>query len=199
MSYDIEFLRFDPDKKTIEDVLRRRDEIIDLQKDDDNLFPPSDHEDQHRLALVNNLRQLHSSLKMVPGVRGFSQGCWIESTDSNFWFPYLDIGIGRGFMSFSYSAPASIFQTVFQIIAVFEKHGYFAWDPQTDSRVSSTDVLTQSRDRFEQTRGRVIDWIQSQGEELFSDQPEIEELLKEKEKKKDQAKLKKKKHKTKKK
>lgn len=197
MSYDIELLRFDPDTETIEDVLRRRDEILDQQKDDDNLFPPSTQEDQYRLALVQDLLQLHPSLKMVPGVQGFSQGCWIECTDSNFWFPYLDISIGRGLISFSYSASTSIFQTVSQIIAVFEKHSYFAWDPQTDSRVLPDGFLAQSRDMFEQTRSRVIDFLHDLEEEILTMPSEREEFPKEK--KKDQTKSKNKKHKSKKK
>lgn len=197
MSYDIEFFRFDPDTETLEDVLHRRDEILDQQKDTDNLFPPGPQEDQHRLTLVHDLLQLHSSLKMVPGVQGFSQGCWIECTDSNFGFPYLDIGIGRGLISFSYSASTSIFQTVSQIIAVFEKHRYFAWDPQTDSRVLPDGVLAQSQDMFEQTRGRVIDFLHDLEEEILTIPSESEEFPKEK--KKDQTKSKKKKHKSKKK
>lgn len=203
MSYDIELLRFDPDTETIEDVLRRRDEILDQQKDDDNLFPPSTQEDQYRLALVQDLLQLHPSLKMVPGVQGFSQGCWIECTDSNFWFPYLDISIGRGLISFSYSASTSIFQTVSQIIAVFEKHSYFAWDPQLDTRISPTDVVLQSRNLFEQTRSRAIGFILDQDEQIVTHQPEIQELIQHKKtsRKKDHksGQQKKKKHKSKKK
>ncbi|HMZ79793.1 MAG TPA: hypothetical protein PLL06_08830, partial [Acidobacteriota bacterium] len=138
MSYDIEFLRFDPDKETLEDVLCRRDEILDEQKDDDNLFPPSVQEDQHRLALTNDLLQLHPSLHLKPGWRGFSNGCWIESVDPIYVFPYLDIGIGQGRIAFSYSAPTSLFQTVSQIISIFEKHGYVAWDPQLGARILPT-------------------------------------------------------------
>ncbi|HNH83173.1 MAG TPA: hypothetical protein PL157_12445 [Acidobacteriota bacterium] len=152
-------------------------------------------EDKLRQALVQDLLQLHPSLQMEPNPRGFRYGCVIESTDFDYSIPDIEIGLGRGFVTFSYSAPASIFQTVSQIVAVFEKHSYFAWDPQTDSRVLPDGVLAQSRERFEQTRGQMIDFLHDLEEEILTMAPESEEFPKEK--KKDQAKPKKKKPKTK--
>ncbi|MBI4750690.1 MAG: hypothetical protein HY774_19565 [Acidobacteria bacterium] len=197
MSYDIEFFRFDPDKETIQDVIERRNEAILQLRDIDSLPRPSAKEDKLRQALVQDLLQLHPSLQMEPNPRGFRYGCVIESTDFDSSIPDIEIGVGQGLLTFSYSAPASIFQTVSQIIAVFEKHRYFAWDPQTDSRVLPDGVLAQSRDMFEQTRGRVIDFLHDLEEEILTMPSESEEFPKEK--KKDQTKSKKKKHKSKKK
>lgn len=195
MSYDIEFLYFNPDKETIQDVIERRHEAILKLRDMDSLPRPSAKEDKLRQALVQDLLQLHPSLQMEPNPRGFRYGCLIESNDFDYSIPDIEIGLGQGCVSFSYSAPASIFQTVSQIIAVFEKHSYFALDPQTDSRVLPDGVLAQSRDRFEQMRGQMIDFLHDLEEEILTMQPESEEFPKEK--KKDPAKPKKKKHKTK--
>lgn len=129
---------------------------------------PSEEEDRRRAALAVELVTLHPSLRVQPFDDGFSYGCVLETGDPACPIPYVDVGLGRGTVSFSYSSdPKAAFREAFRVIAIFERHGYTAYDPQTQSVLSSSGSAQLGESSFLATRDTVMRQMRERGETVL--------------------------------
>jgi hypothetical protein len=136
-----------------------------LAKDEEERAEPSEEEDRKRSALAADLVALHPSLRVEPSDNGFSYGCSFETDDPECPVPYIYVRIGTGSVSFSYSAdPKVAFREAFRAIAVFERHGYAAYDPQTESMLSSSQSAEPGESSFRATRDAVVQQMRDRGE-----------------------------------
>jgi hypothetical protein len=152
VSYDIQFVY----------VINGSDPLAEARRvraSDD--APPTDVDDEKRKALVADLLLLHPSLRMEPHYRhGFSYGCWVGSREGDCPYPDIEIGVRQAFVPVSYANDPHLLELVDAICAVFARHGYFAYDPQTDALWSMPDAMR----RFECTRDAVVQKIGDLGE-----------------------------------
>lgn len=156
MSYDIEMLRLPEtgDRLAQARAAHKAEQI-----------PPSPDEDEKRARLVADLIALEPSLYSAPYDKGASYGCVVTTDDSACHLPYIEIGIGRALVQLSFSADADVaFPELERVIEVFERHGYVAYDPQTDSLLVSSPGFIQSRSSFASTRDGVVAQMQDRGE-----------------------------------
>jgi hypothetical protein len=71
-------------------------------------------------------------------------------------------------VSFSYSAdPKVAFAEALRAVAIFERHGYTAYDPQTDSLVSAKEGVALGQASFAATRDAVVRQMQERGETVL--------------------------------
>ena len=111
---------------------------------------------------------MHPSLRVEPFDAGFSHGCSLGTDDRDCPVPYIDVGIGSGMVSFSYSAdPKVAFAEALRAIAIFERHGYTAYDPQTDSLISAKAGAAHGQASFVATRDAVVRQMQERGETVL--------------------------------
>jgi len=133
--------------------------------------PRSSAEEDHRRAkLAADLVALHPSLRIDPYDQGMSDGCAIYSEDPDCAVPGIFIEIECATVSFSYSSDhRRIFPELRRVIAVFERHGYVAYDPQTDRLLSSS--AEPSASSFVATRSAVVASMEARGETVIDWSP----------------------------
>src|SRR5262245_20757956 len=169
MSYDIVMLRL---AGTGEALKRTRERLEALARRVERGEGPETNaeEDGRRARLTADLVALHPSLRIDPDNSGFSYGCVVCSEDPDCAVPDIFIGIELATVSFSYSADHSrIFPELQRVIAVFERHGYVAYDGQTDRLLSSS--AEPSASSFLATRSAVIGSMEARGETVIGWSP----------------------------
>lgn len=163
MSYDIYILRL----SGTDDPLKQAREVSQALT---TRLEPSAEEDDRRTKLVADIVALHPSLRIDPFKQGLSYGCVVYSEDPDCAVPDIFVGIEDATVSFSYSADHSrIFPELQRVIAVFELHGYVAYDPQTDRLLSSS--MEPSASSFLATRSAVIGSMEARGETVIGWSP----------------------------
>lgn len=164
MSYNIDFLRIPGIKdplEEVEEVLEERGE----QEERSEEPTPSEAEDQRRQKLVDDLLALSPALRMEPYDGGFSYGCVITTDDESCPIPEIYIDIDSAFTSFSYSADFELmFDGIGKLLPVFYRHGYVAYDPQSETILEPDDDLTASTNTATATREAVADMLEQRGE-----------------------------------
>jgi len=169
MSYDIEILRLSGTGDPLKEAREVREALT--TRYEQGLGPkPNAEEDDRRAKLTADLVALHPSLRIDPFDRGLSYGCVVYSEDPDCAVPDIFVGIEDATVSFSYSADHSrIFPELRRVIAVFEQHGYVAYDPQTDRLLSSS--AEPSASSFLATRSAVIASMEARGETVIGWSP----------------------------
>ena len=129
---------------------------------------PYPKEQSRRQRVVDELLAFHPTLKCEPDDRGFAYGCSVWSEDDECEMMPVDFGVDKAFVSFSYSAdPEFIFELLNRIIAVFERHGYAAFDGQVDDVITADGSLVQSAGEFTRTFHTVVSHIEGMGETII--------------------------------
>lgn len=167
LSYDIEMMRLSGPGDPLAQARRAREEAI--RRENEGIEVVSDpRKDEDRAKLAADLVALHPSLYSEIFPRGASYACAILTDDRECPIPDIDIGIDVAFVTFSYSADFHrVAPELRRIIAVFERHGYTAYDRQTDSIVTSSSSFGDSEDSFTATRNSVVSQMQVRGETVF--------------------------------
>jgi hypothetical protein len=165
VSYDIDMLRLSGTGDLLVQARALTEELF-LKEERGERPTPSAEDDLRRTALAADLVALHPSLRMEPSPQGFSHGCAIDTDDPDCEIPAIEIGIDTALVSFSYSADADrIFAALQPIIAVFARHGYVAYDPQSDSLLPAH--ATPSAASFLRTRSQVFQQLEAQADFLI--------------------------------
>jgi len=164
LSYDIDFLRLSGTGDLAEEAKKIREANAMLEENGEGPKPDRG-EDERRHALITDLLTLSPSLRMEPYDKGFSYGCVVTADGSGCHIPDIYIGIGSGFITFPYSADFdNIFPEVRRVVAVFAKHGYVAYDPQTETLLTSPEDFGQSASAAQSTRDTLLRTLQERGE-----------------------------------
>lgn len=159
MSYDIHL--FIPNRK--ENLLEQGKRSLEKEKK----TQPSEEKDRIRQALVDALLALHPSLEIKNDKRGFAYGCWIGNYKVDCGVPDIDIGISTAFLALPYSAnSANIFSVVQQLLEIFERHGYLAYDPQLDRLMFSSHLL-QNMTNLTETGELVREFLKNNSEKII--------------------------------
>lgn len=163
MSYDIEMLRLSGPGELLTQALEKRSAEI-LRKDP----TPSAGEDERRAKLAADLIALHPSLYGEPFDKGPSYGCIVDTKDPECCMPCIEIGIDSAIVNFSYSADFKlVLPELRRVIEVFERHGYTAYDRQTDSILSSSSNFHQAATSFAAKAETVVEQMQARGETVI--------------------------------
>lgn len=165
MSYDIDLLRLSGTGDRLAQARALTKALFDKEERGERPMPSAE-EDLRRTALAADLVALHPSLRMEPSPNGFSDGCVIDSDDPDCDIPAIEIGIDKALITFSYAADAPrIFAALQPVIAVFERHGYVAYDPQSDSLLSGQ--VTPSAASFLRTKSQIFQQLEAQADFLI--------------------------------
>ena len=79
--------------------------------------------------------------------------------------PYIEIDAGGGIVTFPYSADfGAVLPGLKRVIEVFERHGYTAYDRQTDTIVTSSARFQDSGLSFAATRDSALEQMWEHGE-----------------------------------
>jgi hypothetical protein len=125
----------------------------------------SPEEVERRAKLAADLVALHESLYVAPFDRGWSHGCVVDTDDPDCRIPYIEIDIDGGFVTFPYSADfEALLPGLKRVIEVFERHGYTAYDRQTDTIVTSSVSFQESGDSFAAIRDAAVGQMRARGE-----------------------------------
>jgi hypothetical protein len=164
VSYDIEMMRLSQPGDLLAQAHRVRKE--EIRRDEEGVDAvPSPEKDESRAKLVADLIALHPSLYSEPHQDGPSYGCEILTDDHECCVPYIVIRIDDALVSFSYAADFElVLPELKRVIGVFERHGYTAYDPQTDSIVTSGSTFRENAASFAATRDSVVRQLQARGE-----------------------------------
>lgn len=180
MSYDIEFLRLAVPGHLLAEVHRVRNATIQREEEaarrEEGLPQPiptaSAEQDERRAKLVADLVALHPSLYSAPFDKKPSYGFVIDTSDpERCHVPYIavgsyfDAGIDSASATFPYSANFElVLPELKRVIAVFERHGYTAYDRQIDAVLASSSNLLESNASFLATRDEVVGQMLARGE-----------------------------------
>ena len=165
MSYDILFVR--PSGGA--DVLAEVRTLADSEFDEETESEPSEDADRRRKTLVNELLALHPSLTMESD--DFSTGCWVGSDADECPLPSIEVGVDSGMVSLPYSTNTEEgFSAIEPIVTVFARHGYAAYDPQTDSLIDLR-YMEAAKTQHAETAEAVVSQLQSHGESVISPRP----------------------------
>jgi hypothetical protein len=164
LSYDIEMLRLSGPDDLLTQAHRARDAAI--QRDQRGLEQTSSREEEEgRAKLAADLVALHPSLYTAPFDKGMSHGCVVTTDGSDCGIPYIEIGVDSAIVTFPYSADfESLLPGLKRVIEVFERHGYTAYDRQTDTIVSSSASFQESGLSFAATRDEAVEQMLARGE-----------------------------------
>lgn len=167
LSYDIEMLQLSGAGDLLARVHAARN--AEIQREEAGEDPVTSAEKNERRAeLTADLVALHPSLYSEPFDRGPSYGCFIRTDDPDCCIPDIDVGIDSAIVYFSYSADFErVLPELKRIIGVFERHGYTAYDRQTDNVVTSSSTFGQSASSFAETRDSVVREMQARGETVI--------------------------------
>lgn len=172
MSYDIHMLRL----STTGDVLQRARSLF---REREKEAEPAPENYDWRKGLAADLVALHPSLRMEPFDKGFPYGCVIDTDDPSCHVPYIEIGIDGGLVNFPYSANVdAVFTELQRVIAVFERHGCVAYDPQGDCVLTSAAPADPSS--FQATKNSVLEQLSQHGEHVIgfsSPQPRSRKVI----------------------
>lgn len=164
MSYDIAFLRCSDEERTPESVRQRLNEISGREDSAESVETPLTAEQWKAMAaVVADLLALDPYLKSGDSENNRSPGMWISSDDDNCRIPDIDVGYESSSTWFSYSSSSDIFDQIQRVIAVFDRHGYVAYDFQTDD-IISPDETEDLGAGFDNTKRRVVTELESRGE-----------------------------------
>lgn len=159
MSYDITFVYAAPGTDALAEV-RRRSQLEDPESDEP---APSEADHVRRRALVADLLALHPTLRMVPNPKlGFERGCSIGG-DDGCPFPDIHLGVWEADVCVPYSNHPSVLHSLDALCAVFARHGYIAYDPQTDDLFSVEEAIRQ----FGGTQAAVREALTARGEKII--------------------------------
>lgn len=167
MSYDLELVRLAGDGDRLAEARRAREAVL-LGEQRGEEPEPSREKDERRARLAADLAALDPSLYVEPSARGPSYGCSIVTDDPDCPMPSIDIGVDEAIVTFPYSVDfGRIAPRLRRVLAVFESHGYVAYDRQSDSIVTSASDFEAQAASFQATKDSAIGEMQARGETVL--------------------------------
>ena len=159
MSYDIIFVRVG----SAPDRLARARELAESEFDEETESPPSTEATARRRALIDDLLKLHPSLRYFPD-HDEAHGGYVDVDEVEGPIPPIHLGIDSGMVAVPNEAGATALQSILPVIDVFARHGYVAYDEQTDSLIDHAEDLTSALARFTGASVGVVNELRPRGE-----------------------------------
>lgn len=153
MSYEITFVRVG----SASDPLATARVLSESEFNDATATKPSKEADERRRRLVEDLLKLDPALRYFPDGEGGTGG-YIDVDAVDGPFPPIHLEVDAGMVTVTSSSfRGTAVQSILPIARVFARHGYVAYDPQTDSLLEIPPEESSVHDRFRKSSAGAVD------------------------------------------